>query len=154
MPAALRSGEVDAIAIWEPESENAASLPDAIVLPDRSYRELFNLQTTTKVLSDPAKRRALVEFLKALITASEQVRTRPKEHWPLIGSKLNYSEAVISKSWQHHRYAGGLATDLLDVMEEEERWVAMERNRTPRPRAQLASLIDASLLAEAQGNRR
>jgi sulfonate transport system substrate-binding protein len=153
MPAALKNHDVDAVAIWEPESENSAIElgPDAIVLQDRSvYRELFNLQTTAKVLADPVKRRALVEFLKSLMQASGRIRARPQEFWPFISSKLAYTETTLSKSWPHLRYAGGIVPDLLDVMEIEERWVAKERNRQPRTRAGLATLIDSSLLAEAQ----
>jgi NitT/TauT family transport system substrate-binding protein len=67
----------------------------------------------------------------------------------LIASKLNYTPETVSKSWPRLRYAGGLAPDLLDVMAEEETWVAKERNRTPRTRSQLTSLIDRSLLDEA-----
>jgi sulfonate transport system substrate-binding protein len=152
MPAALKNREVDAVAIWEPESENSAAAlgKDAIVLQDRRvYRELFNLQTSTKVLGDPAKRRALVEFLRTLIAASSRLRDRPKEFSPLLASKLNYSEAVIQKSWPQLRYAGSMAGDLLDVMTEEDRWVAKETNRTPRGKEQLAIFIDRSLLDEA-----
>jgi sulfonate transport system substrate-binding protein len=153
MSAALQNREVDAVSMWEPESENAISAvgDDAIVFQDRRvYRELFNLQTTAKVLADPAKRAALVELLRSLIAASERIRSSPSGIWPLLSSKLNFSEAVIAKSWPQLRYAGSMATDLLDVMEEEEPWIARERNRTPRSRAQLTTLIDGSLLAEAQ----
>jgi NitT/TauT family transport system substrate-binding protein len=128
--------EVDAVAIREPESEHSAAVlgADAIVFQDRRlYRELFNLHTSTKVLSNPEKRRALVEFLRALIKASAGLRERPREYRPLLSSKLNYSEAVISKSLPQLRYAGSMAGDLLDVMVEEERWVAKEKNRTPGP---------------------
>ena len=152
MSAALKNREVDAVAIWEPESENSAAAlgSDAIVLQDRSvYRELFNLQTSTKVLNDAAKRRGLVEFVRSLITASERLRDRPREFWPLLSSKLNYTEAVIARSWPQLRYQGSIAPDLLDVMTEEERWVAKERNRAPRSREQLAILIDRSVLDEA-----
>jgi NitT/TauT family transport system substrate-binding protein len=152
MSAALRNREVDAVAIWEPESENSALAlgSDAILLQDRSvYRELFNLQTSTKVLNDATKRRALVEFLKALVTASARLRERPQEFWPLLSSKLQYTESVIARSWPQLRYEGSMAHDLLDVMTEEERWVAKERNRSPRSREQLAVLIDRSVLNEA-----
>ena len=152
MSAALKNREVDAVSIWEPESENSAVAlgADAIVLQDRSvYRELFNLQTTTKVLNDPVKRRALVEFVKSLITASAGLRERPHEFWPLLTMKLNYTEAVIARSWPQLRYAGSMAGDLLDVMTEEDRWVAKERNRAPRSRSELASLIDRSLFDDA-----
>ena len=67
----------------------------------------------------------------------------------MISSKLNYSTDLIAKSWPNLRYAGGIVPDLLDVMEQEERWVAKERNRQPRSRSQLSVLIDTSLLKEA-----
>jgi sulfonate transport system substrate-binding protein len=154
MSAALKNREVDAVAIWEPESENsvAALGSDAIVLQDRKvYRELFNLQTSTKVLSDPAKRAALVELVKSLVTVSARLRDRPRELWPVLSSRLNYPETVIAKSWPQLRYSGSIAGDLLDVMTEEERWVAKEKNRTPRSREQLAILIDRSLFDQAVG---
>jgi sulfonate transport system substrate-binding protein len=153
MSAALKDGRVDAVAMWEPESERAiaAAGSDAIVFQERPvYRELFNLNTSVKVLANPAKRRALVELLRSLISSSEKIRQRPREYWPLIATKLNYTPEIVSKSWPNLRYAGGLASDLLDVMVEEEVWVAKERNRTPRTRAQLAVLIDRSLLDEAR----
>lgn len=149
---ALKNREVDAVAIWEPESENSALVlgSDAILLQDRTvYRELFKLQTSTKVLHDSAKRRVLVEFLKALVTASTRLRERPREFWPLLSSKLQYTESVIARSWPQLRYEGSMAHDLLDVMTEEERWVAKEKDRSPRSREQLATLIDRSVLQEA-----
>jgi ABC-type nitrate/sulfonate/bicarbonate transport system substrate-binding protein len=152
MSTALKDGRVDAVVMWEPESDRAFAAvgPDAIVFDGRGvYRELFNLNTSAKVLADPLKRRAVVELLRSLVTASEKIRQRPRQYWPLIAAKLNYTTDTVSTSWPHLRYAGGLAPDLLDVMAEEEIWVARERNRTPRTRSQLASLIDGSLLAEA-----
>ncbi|MFM2126218.1 MAG: hypothetical protein RL328_2669 [Acidobacteriota bacterium] len=152
MSKALKDGRVDAIAMWEPESELAIAAVgnDAIVLQDRRvYRELFNLNTSTKALNDPAKRRSIVEFVGAVVTASAQLRSKPRDLWPYIGSKLNYSPELIAKCWPELRYAGGMVKDLLDVMTEEEIWVAKERNRAPRTRAQLATLIDDSILKEA-----
>jgi len=156
MSAAIKDGRVDAVAMWEPESENsiAALGKDAVVLQDRRvYRELFNLNTSTKVLADPAKRRAIVELLRSLITSSERLRSRPREAWPYISTKINFTPELIAKSWPELRYAGGMVNDMLDVMEEEERWVARERSRAPRTRAQLATLIDDSLLKEALKSR-
>jgi len=156
MSVALKDRRVDAIAMWEPESERAIAAvgDDAIVLQDRKvYRELFNLNTSTKVLADPAKRRAVVEFVRSLITSSERLRAKPQEFWPYISMKLNYPQDLVSKSWPELRYAGSIVSDLLDVMEQEEPWVAKERNRPPRTRAQLAALIDDSLLKEALARR-
>ena len=152
----LANREVDAVAIWEPESANAVAAlgTDALVLQDRSlYRELFGLQTTTKVLANPEKRRGMVEFLRSLISASAGLRDRPRDFWPVISSRENYSEEIISRSWPQLRYAGSVADDLLDVLVKEERWVAKETARTARTREQLGVFIDRGLLKEARSDR-
>jgi NitT/TauT family transport system substrate-binding protein len=154
MPAALKRGDVDAIAIWEPQAHNSerALGADAVVFQDRSvYRELFNLNTTTDVLADPAKRPALVAAVARIVAASEQITGRPSGVWPLVSSKINVPEATISAVWGHFRFAGRLPGDLLDVMVEEEQWVASVQKRGPRTRAALAQLVDASVLRDAVG---
>ena len=152
MPAALKRGDVDAIAIWEPQAHNSEQAlgADAIVFQDRSvYRELFNLNTTAEVLADPARRRALVAAVARIVTASEQVTSRPPSVWPLVSSKINVPEPIISSVWKHFRFAGGLPKDLLDVMIEEEQWVAAIQKREPRPRQAIESLVDATVLRDA-----
>jgi len=152
MPAALKRGDVDAIAIWEPQAYNSEQAlgADSIVFQDRSvYRELFNLNTTAEVLADPARRRALVAAVARIVTASEQVTTRPPSVWPLVSSKINVPEPIISSVWKHFRFAGGLPRDLLDVMIEEERWVAAVQKREPRPRAAIGQLVDPTVLRDA-----
>ena len=54
MPAALKRGDVDAVAIWEPHAQNSLEAlgSDAVDLQNPSvYRERFNLNTTTKSLA-------------------------------------------------------------------------------------------------------
>jgi NitT/TauT family transport system substrate-binding protein len=157
MPAALKRGDVDAIAIWEPQAHNSerALGADGVVFQDRSvYRELFNLNTTTDVLADPAKRPALVAAVARIVAASEQITSRPAGVWPLVSSKINVPEDTISAVWSHFRFAGGLPGDLLDVMVDEERWVASVQKRGPRTRAALAQLVDVSVLRDAIAPRR
>jgi len=142
----------DAIAMWDPETARAmvAIGNDAIVFQDpKIYRELFNLNSTAKVLSDPVKRRAVVEFVRNLVTATEWMRTNPKPYWPYISSKVSCPVDLLEKSWPELHFTGVIAPDLLDVLVEEDKWVAVERNREPRTRAQLATLIDDSVLKEA-----
>jgi NitT/TauT family transport system substrate-binding protein len=156
MATALKDGRADAVAMWDPETARAALAvgDDAVVLQDKSvYRELFNLNTSAKVIADPSKRRAVVEFLRSLMTATQRIQGRPQDFWPYISSKLNHSVELLEKSWPQLRFTNGIVPDVLDVLEQEEPWVAKERNRTPRPRAQLATLIDRSLLEEAQRGR-
>jgi len=152
MPQALAKREVDAVTIWEPEIENAADAigNDAIEFQDRSvYRELFSLHTTAAKLADPAKRREIVGFVRAVVRASERIRARPEIVWPLVAQRTGFDAALVEKVWHHEGYPGALVPDLLDVMVEEEPFVAQERNRAPRTRAQLAIMIDASVLREA-----
>jgi len=153
---ALADGRLDAMVAFEPEPERARQLlgNDAVVLQDkRVYRELFNLNTSAKVLADPAKRRAVVELVRTLIATSKAWRENPEPSLPLIASKLSLPAELIRPALPEIRYAGGMVNDLLDVLVEEEQWVAKERNRTPRTRAQLATLIDKSVLEDARRKR-
>ena len=153
MSAALKDGRVDAVAMWDPETARAVMAvgDDAVVLQDKTvYRELFNLNTSAKVLADPAKRKAVVEFLRSLITATERLQAKPQDFWPYISTRVTHPVDLLEKSWPELRFTNGIVPDLLNVLEEEEKWVAKERNRTPRTRAQLSTLIDASLLEEAR----
>jgi NitT/TauT family transport system substrate-binding protein len=155
MPGALAKREVDAVTIWEPEIERAAEAVggDAIQFQDRRvYRELFNLHATAASLGDPGKRREIVAFVRALILACERIAQRPQEVWPLVSESTGYDVELIERVWHHEGFAGTLASDLLDVMAEEESYVARERNRSPRQRGELAKLIDDSVLREALGD--
>jgi len=152
MPLALAAHEIDALTIWEPEIQRAADLigADAIEFQDRRvYRELFDLHATAANLADPAKRREIVAFVRALIRASARIRERPSDAWPLVAASTGYDAALIEKVWHHEHFPGALASELLDVMVEEDVYLAPERNRGPRPRAELAKLIDDSVLRDA-----
>jgi NitT/TauT family transport system substrate-binding protein len=149
---ALINRSVDAIAIWEPASQDAfdALGTDAIELRTPGlYRELFNLNTTADKLADPTTRRQIVELVRAVVIACNDITDRPETVWPLTERTTSYRPELIRKSWPHHRFVGTLAADLLDVMVDEEKWSAGERNRRPRAREELAKLIDDSVLREA-----
>ena len=50
---------------------------------------------------------------------------------------------------EDEQFLGTLVPDILDVLVEEDVWVAKEKNRTPRTRAELATLVDTSVMTEA-----
>lgn len=152
MAEAMKKGEVDAVSGWEPGAVDsiAALGRDAVVFQERSvYRELFNLNTTTEVLENPGKRRVLVDAVKGILQASGQLRARPAAGWPLLSSKINVPVPTISSVWSHFRFAGGLPSDVVDVLTEEERWVAGVQRRQPRGRRELQSLVDPSIVRDA-----
>jgi NitT/TauT family transport system substrate-binding protein len=156
MSDALLNGEADVISIWEPEPEDAIEQlgDDAIVFQDRSvYREVFNLHTTATALDDPAKRRSIVTFVRAVADATEALQEDPERYWPQIAAVIGYSEEQIADGWPEMEFPVRIVPDMLDVLETEEAWVATERDREPRSRAELAQFIDASVVDEALAGR-
>jgi len=152
MTEALRKGEVDAVVIWEPESENAAQVlgTDMIEFSGEGvYRELFNLNTTAEKLADPVTRAKIVRFVRAIIDASAELRADPARAKALVVEAGGFSPEDVEDSWKHHRYEPGIPPDLLDVMVVEEQWLAAQANRPPRSREELAALIDTSVYEEA-----
>ncbi|HVW27629.1 MAG TPA: ABC transporter substrate-binding protein [Polyangiaceae bacterium] len=152
IPTELSSRQVDAATIWEPEIQNASDAlgGDAIEFQDKSvYRELFDLHTTAEKLADPGTRSGIVQFLRALVTASDDITAQPSSVWPLVASTTGYDATLISKSWKNESFPGGLVPDLLDVLEQEEAWLAKNAGRAARPRATLSALVDDSPLKEA-----
>ncbi len=152
MAAMLRRGGIDAVAVWEPVAYDAAAGlgADAVELGVPAlYSERFDLNTTTAVLRDPARRAALVGFVRDLLRAAERTRNRPAEVTPLIAAKIKVPEATIARVWDRFRFIASLPDDLLAVLVEEEAWAAAHQHRPPRAAAALAELIDASVLRDA-----
>ncbi len=152
MSDALARGDVDAISIWEPEPEDAIQQvgDDAIVFQDRSvYREVFNLHARAPDLADPTKRAAIVEFVRAVAKATAALKATPQTYWPHISSITSFTEEEIAMGWPEMEFPVQIIPDMLDVLVEEEPWIAKQQNREVRSREQLATLIDASVLEEA-----
>lgn len=152
MTQAIVNREVDAVVIWEPESENAAQAlgDDAIVFGGHGvYRELFNLNTTAQRLADPEARARIVRFIRAIIDASADLRRDPARAQALVVERGGFDPQDVVESWEHHGWLAGVAPDLLDVMERQEIWLAARDGRTPRSREALARLIDTSVYEEA-----
>ncbi len=152
MVTGLQKGELDAVAIWEPFSENAARAigDDAVEFSGKGiYQELFNLNTTAGALADPAKRREIVAFMRAIIAANAKMNRDPREGQEAMAKSGNYTVEEVANSWRHHGFIAGFAPDMLDVLEEEEVWLAGQEKRAPRTREQLAPLIDRSVYEEA-----
>jgi len=156
MAPALKSGKVDAVTIWEPEIERAKAAigDDAIQLQDRRvYRELFDLNTTVGRLADPASHRRIVALVRKIEGASAAIRHDPKPAWAALHASTGYDPALIAQVWEHEGYPAALPADLLDVLVAEEAWLAHQAGRPARSRAELAKLIDRSVLDEALDRR-
>jgi len=153
MAAAVAKGDADAISMWEPESQNTMELlgKDAITFQDNTvYRELYSIYSTTDVLNDARRRKELVGFVRELITQTANLRKEPAKYFDLISRVTKHPAPQIAQSWEHHGFPLAVAPDLLNILVEEEKWVAAGQSRTPRSRAELAGFIDASIIEEAR----
>ena len=152
MAVALQNGDVDAVVIWEPYSEQAVRAlgTDAIEFDGRGvYRELFNLNTTAANLADPIKRAKIVLFVRAVMDAAAEIRENPAAAQALVAGRGNFAPGDVADAWKHHNFQAAFPADLLDVMVAEEIWLAGRDNRPARPREELATLIDESVYREA-----
>lgn len=152
MAGAIERGEVDAVVIWEPYSEQASRAlgEDAIEFGGAGvYRELFNLNTTAENLADPEKRAKIVTFVRAVMDAAEATRADPAAAQALVEDSGGFVTQDVADAWRHHAFMASMPDDLLDVLVEEEQWLAARDGRPARPREQLATLIDDSIYREA-----
>jgi NitT/TauT family transport system substrate-binding protein len=153
MPEALKKNAVDAVSMWEPHAQNSLEGlgKDAVVFQDPGvYREQFNLNTRTDVLADPARRMALARFLQAIDASSDRLRRRPADLIPTLSPRIGMNERTVMAVWPQFRFPAGLEDGLQNSMSAVEGWVATMQNRQPRTPAQLASLVDGTVLAQAR----
>src|SRR6187401_341083 len=153
MAAALTKGEADAISMWEPESQNAvvALGNDAIIFQNNKvYRELYSIYSTTDVLNDPRRRKELVSFVREILRTTAELQKAPSKYFDLISRVTKHPADQIARGWDHHGFPLAISPDTLDLLVEEEKWVAGVQSRTPRTRAELASFIDTSIIEEAR----
>jgi len=152
LPTLLANGTVAAVTLWEPSPQVAMDRigSDAIEFQDRSvYREIVNLHSTAETLAKPEKRRAIVAFVRALMAAQKQYREQPELAKPRVTKALNMDAALLDKVWHNEQWLGTLVPDILDVLVEEDVWVAAQTGRSARTRAQLTPLVDDSIMKEA-----
>jgi NitT/TauT family transport system substrate-binding protein len=156
MVEAIATREADAISMWEPQGQQALEAlgQDATVFQNNlMYRELFSLYTTTEVLNDPKRRRQLVELVRAIVVASDKVREQPRQVIPLVARMIKQTEATVTRSWPFQAFPAAMPKDMLDVLTDEELWLAASQQRAPATRERLARFIDTSVLREALAGR-
>jgi NitT/TauT family transport system substrate-binding protein len=156
MAAALVKGNADFMSMWEPESQNAVEAlgKDAVIFQNNKlYREFYSIYSTTDVINDPRRHAQLVNFVRAIIVQTNELKKNPKQYFPLISRVTKHPEDQVARGWEHHAFPLNVPADMLDIITGEEKWVAASQQRTPRTRKELEGFIDTSILKEAQGGR-
>ncbi|HEU5240064.1 MAG TPA: hypothetical protein VFU37_23220, partial [Pyrinomonadaceae bacterium] len=94
----------------------------------------------------PAKRAALQSLVREVVRSSNQIRTRSAEMIPTLASKIGYKERVVTAVWRQFTFPAAISGKLRPALNDVEPWVAATQKRQPRPKAELARLIDFSLV--------
>ncbi|KAI0411514.1 periplasmic binding protein-like II [Xylaria grammica] len=150
-PAMLKRGTIDAIGMWEPSVQLGAEAigDDAIIFEQTIYREIYNLATTAEKLADPAKRREIVAFVAALVKAENIFRTDPEKVVARAAAAVKTNATLFREVWPVHRWTARNPLDIIDVMLEEDKYVAHADGRTAMSREVLETIVDRTLLADA-----
>ncbi len=149
---AIIEKRVDAICIWEPGSQAARDGlgADAIELKTPGvFGSVFNLNTTAAKLADPAKRRQMVELTRLIIRASKIVKENPKIGCDWLAKASGFDAGLIARAFRYHDYSPLIVPNHLDVLVDQDQWIAQEQGRAPRTRETLATLLDYSVYNEA-----
>ena len=126
MAKALKNGDVDAIAIWEPFPFKALkAVPGSIVLArQNSYRLTFNLIVHKKHLG--VRDDELVQLLRALEHAQQFIAAQPQKAKVILREKLKLEQDFIDWIWPSYNYRLTLDQSLLTTLEGEARWARQE----------------------------
>jgi sulfonate transport system substrate-binding protein len=149
---AIIDKRVDAICIWEPGSQAAKDGlgADAIELKTPGvYASYFNLNTTAAKLADPNKHRQMVELTRHIIKASALVKEKPQIGCDWLARASGFDAGLIARAFRYHDYTPSILSNHLDVLVDQDEWIAQEQGRTPRSREELSKLFDHSVYQEA-----
>ena len=149
MPAALKKGEVDALAIWEPFPFKAMhAVEGANVLKNSgTYVLTFNLLVHKKHVG--VRDDDLVKFLRALDRAVHYIKAEPQAAQAILRARLKLDPDFIDWIWPHYNYRLTLDQSLLVTLESEARWARREGYVAARQSPNYLDLIYTSPLRKA-----
>lgn len=126
MAEALKNGEVDAIAIWEPfPFKILQTLPGARMLPKSgAYRLSFNLIVHKKLRG--VRDDDLVKLLCGLERAEQFIKTQPLKAQAILRERLQLDQSFIDWIWPRYSYRLALEQSLITTLEGEARWARQE----------------------------
>lgn len=124
---ALRTGRVDAIAVWEPYAQQTLKAlgAQAMPLPARSsHLQTFNLVGGHAQLQSRGD--VFVRLMRAVERAERDIAERPSEARALLRRRLQLDTAAVDAVWSTLNYRLRLDQSLITTMEGEARWALRE----------------------------
>ncbi len=123
MPAALESGSVDAIAIFDPFAYIAEDKmgDKAVTFKDESlYSELYVLNADKKWVQENPE--TVRKILRAMVKASTFIEENPEEAKEILMKHSKLDEKTVNGIWDNFVYKPALTRQLVEYLEEEARW--------------------------------
>ncbi|KAH8727877.1 hypothetical protein GQ44DRAFT_676918 [Phaeosphaeriaceae sp. PMI808] len=153
MPAQLAAGATDAFGVWETSVELGAQAlgSNAILFQNATiYREVYALYSTTDALSNPTRRKDIVEFVRALNKTLDVFANDPKKNgvYDYVGKAVGVDEPVVEKVWSDHKWSGKWDDSLIDFLVEEDKYLARKDKRNVTPKLELEKFLDSSVIDE------
>jgi len=140
--AALQSGRIDAVAVWEPYGYAALHGPDAVGnrLPlAGGYIESYNLVGRRSQL--PRQDDALARLLRAIDRAEQFIRADPAAAQAILREQLKLDQHFVDWVWGGLGFRLSLDQALLTTMEGEVRWAQREGHVPEGARPNVLTLI-------------
>lgn len=155
MEAAIVTGAVDAVSVWQPYRYNALKrLGDqAIVLDDDS---LYTVYAALVVREDALDehRDAYERVLRALFQAEEFARTNQLEAIESLSGILEMTPEALAATWDQYRLRVRLDDAVLATIEEEGEWIkATEKDYEDRSLPDFSDLLLPDILRDLDPNR-
>ena len=122
LPAALASGQVDAICVWGQFAWRAKKLlgDKAVSWPAQNSQPYHWLLVTRGDQGEDGER--MRRFLRALLQAQEFALKHPRQAQAAVAKELNYSEDYMQTYWERSRLSVTLDQSLVDSLENAARW--------------------------------
>lgn len=130
--AAISSGEVDAVAGWEPYLDAIADKlgPNALRFSgEEVYDSIYNLVAQSRYLRQHPD--TVVRLLRALDQGGRYCRGHPTEAFAYLPALTAARKAALLQSWRSLHFGLELDQGLLLVLEDQARW-AVKAKLTPR----------------------
>lgn len=143
---ALRSGRVDAVAVWEPYGYAALHGADAVGLRlalSGGYIEHYNLVAGRALFGRDDE---LARLLRAIQRAEQFIAARPAEAQAILRQQLKIEQGFVDWVWPGLGFRLSLDQALVSTMEGEARWAQREGHVPGGLRPNVLTLIHAGPL--------
>lgn len=143
---ALRTGRVDAVAVWEPFGYAAlhggADGVDAVGLRlplTGGYIESYNLVASRRILG--VRDAAVVKLLRAVERAEQFIQAHPADAQAVLRERLALDQHFVDWVWVGLGFRMSLDQSLLTTMETETRWAQREGHVPAGARPNVLTLV-------------